>query len=115
MVKGTVCKTVVRWFDSNYGLKIHGGCSSVVEHRFVVPSVAGSNPVNHPNTEGVRMDEDTALKAAGCKRLGGSIPSSSAKNGSLAQWIRAFRYGREDVGVRIPQESQLRKCGVMVA
>jgi hypothetical protein len=25
------------------------------------------------------MDEDTALKAAGCKRLGGSIPSSSAK------------------------------------
>ena len=29
--------------------------------------------------EGVRMDEDTALKAAGCKRLGGSIPSSSAK------------------------------------
>ena len=48
MVKGTVCKTVVGWFDSNYGLKIHGGCSSVVEHRFVVPSVAGSNPVNHP-------------------------------------------------------------------
>jgi len=98
MVKGTVCKTVVRWFDSNYGLKIHGGCSSVVEHRFVVPSVAGSNPVNHPNTEGVRMDEDTALKAAGCKRLGGSIPSSSAKNGSLAQWIRAFRYGRKGWG-----------------
>jgi hypothetical protein len=28
--------------------------------------------------EGVRMDEDTALKAAGCERLGGSIPSSSA-------------------------------------
>jgi len=26
--------------------------------------------------------------------------------GSLAQWIRAFRYGREDVGVRVPQESQ---------
>ena len=48
MVKGTVCKTVVRWFDSNYGLKIHGGCSSVVEHRFVVPSVVGSNPISHP-------------------------------------------------------------------
>ena len=77
MVKGTVCKTVVRWFDSNYGLC---DCSSVgLERWFVVPSVAGSNPVNHPNTEGVRMDEDTALKAAGCKRLGGSIPSSSAK------------------------------------
>ena len=25
------------------------------------------------------MDEDTALKAAGCKSFGGSIPSSSAK------------------------------------
>ena len=31
------------------------------------------------NTEGARMDEDTALKAAGCKSFGGSIPSSSAK------------------------------------
>ena len=30
-------------------------------------------------TEGARMDEDTALKAAGCKSFGGSIPSSSAK------------------------------------
>ena len=44
------------------------------------------------------MDEDTALKAAGCERLGGSIPSSSAKNGSLAQWIRAFRYERKGWG-----------------
>jgi len=33
--------------------------------------------------EGVRMDEDTALKAAGCERLGGSIPSSSAKNKNM--------------------------------
>ena len=79
MVKGTVCKTVVRWFDSNYGLKIHGGCSSEEEHLVVVQDVVGSSPINHPNTEEVRMDEDTALKAAGCKRLGGSIPSSSAK------------------------------------
>ncbi len=31
------------------------------------------------NTEGARMDEDTDLKSAGCKSLGGSIPSSSAK------------------------------------
>jgi hypothetical protein len=52
------------------------------------------------NTEGVRMDEDTALKAAGCKRLGGSIPSSSAKNGSLAQWIRALLYERRGWGFK---------------
>ena len=45
----------------------------------MVQDVVGSSPINHPNTEEVRMDEDTALKAAGCERLGGSIPSSSAK------------------------------------
>ena len=28
--------------------------------------------------EGARMDEDTALKAAGCKSFGGSIPPPSA-------------------------------------
>ena len=27
----------------------HGACSSVVEHWIVVPVVAGSNPVTHPN------------------------------------------------------------------
>ncbi len=43
--KGTVCKTVIRWFDSNYGLC---DCSSVVEHRLVVSSVVGSNPISHP-------------------------------------------------------------------
>ena len=35
------------------------------------------------NTEGARMDEDTALKAAGCKSFGGSIPSSSAKKNKM--------------------------------
>ena len=29
------------------------------------------------------MDEDTALKAAGCKSFGGSIPSSSAKKNKM--------------------------------
>jgi hypothetical protein len=48
MVKGTVCKTVVRWFDSNYGLKIHGGYSSEEEHLVVVQDVVGSSPTNHP-------------------------------------------------------------------
>ena len=48
MVKGTVCKTVVRWFDSNYGLKIHGGCSSEEEHLVVVQDVVGSIPISHP-------------------------------------------------------------------
>ena len=32
------------------------------------------------NRERVRMDEDTDLKSAGCKRLGGSIPFLSAKS-----------------------------------
>lgn len=49
------------------------------EHLVVVQGVTGSIPVSHPNTEGARMDEDTDLKSAGCKSLGGSIPSSSAK------------------------------------
>lgn len=48
--------------------------------------------------EDARMDEDTALKAAGCKSFGGSIPSSSAENlfhnSSLTQWNRVLRYGR---------------------
>ena len=38
------------------------------------------NSLGTQNTEVVRMDEDTALKAAGCKRLGGSIPFASAKD-----------------------------------
>ena len=46
MVKGTVCKTVIRWFDSNYGLC---DCSSVgLERWFVVPKVVGSSPISHP-------------------------------------------------------------------
>lgn len=45
--KGTVCKTVIRWFDSNYGLC---DCSSVgLEHWFVVPKVVGSIPISHLN------------------------------------------------------------------
>ena len=46
--KGAVCKTVVRWFDSNCGLKIYGGCSSEGEHLVVVQDVVGSSPINHP-------------------------------------------------------------------
>lgn len=34
------------WLDAF--LQIDGGCSSGVEPRFVVPVVAGSNPVSHP-------------------------------------------------------------------
>ena len=37
----------------------------------------GSNPVRFL-MEVVRMDEETALKAAGCKSFGGSIPFASA-------------------------------------
>lgn len=44
--KGTVCKTVIRWFDSNYGLC---DCSSGgLERWFVVPKVVGSIPISHP-------------------------------------------------------------------
>ena len=38
----------------------------------------GDRYLTLPQPEGVRMDEDTALKAAGSKGFGGSIPSSSA-------------------------------------
>ena len=38
---------------------------------------AGSNPA-FPTLEGVRMDEEPVLKTGGRKRLGGSIPFSSA-------------------------------------
>ena len=38
----------------------------------------GDRYLTLPQPEGVRMDEDTALKAAGPKGFGGSIPSSSA-------------------------------------
>ena len=38
----------------------------------------GDRYLTLPQLEGVRMDEDTALKAAGSKGFGGSIPSSSA-------------------------------------
>ncbi len=62
MVKGTVCKTVVRWFDSNYGLKIHGGCSSEEEHLVVVQDVVGSSPINHPNTEEFRGKKYVSTK-----------------------------------------------------
>jgi hypothetical protein len=61
------------------------------------------------------MDEDTALKAAGCKRLGGSIPSSSAKNGSLAQWIRALLYERRGWGFESLRNHNTHASGVMVA
>lgn len=60
MVKGTVCKTVIRWFDSNYGLC---DCSSVgLERWFVVPKVVGSIPISHlkygsgPNGRGHRLE-----------------------------------------------------------
>lgn len=44
--KGTVCKTVVRQFESDRGLC---GCSSVgLERWFVAPKVVGSSPINHP-------------------------------------------------------------------
>ena len=46
MVKGTVCKTVIRQFDSDRGLC---GCSSVgLERWFVAPKVVGSSPISHP-------------------------------------------------------------------
>ena len=63
----------------------------------MVQDVVGSSPISHPKLEGVRMDEDTALKAAGCERLGGSIPSSSAKNKNMKKkddfyWIKSIEY-----------------------
>ena len=45
------------------------------------------------NTEGARMDEDTALKAAGCKSFGGSIPSSSAKKQIMVKKDRVVLEG----------------------
>ena len=68
--KGTVCKTVIRWFKSNCGLKIYGVCSSEEEHLVVVQDVVGSSPISHP------------LKLFG----------------SLAQWIRALLYERRGWG-----------------
>lgn len=70
--KGTVCKTVVRWFKSNCGLKIYGVCSSEEEHLVVVQDVVGSIPISHP------------LKLFG----------------SLAQWIRALLYERRGWGFK---------------
>ena len=65
MVKGTVCKTVVRWFDSNYGLKIHGGYSSEEEHLVVVQDVVGSSPINHPKIRKISLIGKAAdLKSA---------------------------------------------------
>ena len=46
--KGAVCKTVIRWFKSNCGLKIYGVCSSEEEHLVVVQDVVGSIPISHP-------------------------------------------------------------------
>ncbi len=40
----------------------------------------------------------SVLKTEVLKGTGGSNPSLSAKNSSLAQWIRALRYGRRGWG-----------------
>jgi hypothetical protein len=61
------------------------------------------------------MDEDTALKAAGCERLGGSIPFASAKNGSLAQWIRALLYERRGWGFESLRNHNIHASGEKVS
>ena len=61
------------------------------------------------------MDEDTDLKSAGCNRLGGSIPFASAKNGSLAQWIRALLYEKRGWGFESLRNHNTHASGVMVA
>ena len=52
--------------------------------------------------EGVRMDEETVLKTAGCKSLGGSSPSSSAKLMESCQSGLSCDFAKV-VGVTAPQ------------
>jgi len=58
------------------------------------------------------MDEETVLKTAGCKSLGGSIPSSSAL--AVAQLVRAPDCGSGGRGFD-SHRSPICPDGVMVA
>ena len=49
-------RPVYAWLNLNLRYfpfpRVHGGRSSTVEPRIVVPAVAGSNPVGHPSKKG---------------------------------------------------------------
>ena len=53
------------------------------------------------------MDEDTALKAAGCKSFGGSIPSSSAKKNRVMKNREVLTGKFESSKVRLRQEPKV--------
>ena len=60
-------------------------------------NATGSIPV-HSTMEGVRLVEDIALKATGCKSLVGSIPMPSAKYVDSSLEVKASPCEGEEVG-----------------
>ena len=77
--KGTVCKTVFRWFESNYGLC---DCSSEGEHLVVVQDVVGSSPISHPKWFFSSMDRTCGYGL----QNEGSSPSGTTIHMPVVKW-----------------------------
>src|SRR6185436_12397154 len=74
---------------------LNGGCSSMVELRFVVPAVAGSSPVSHPR-----------FSFAWCEVIGGVRIRGLSRPGRLGDFSRAAHECRARPGLCVEHHEQ---------